>query len=85
MGHIPKIMTVTKKIKIKTVSLINKKKTKCEQLNYTKTWNEFTGITTNKIYKLLHNGGIEDKYSITGVLTKRLRSLFSLNGFVIFL
>lgn len=49
-----------------------------------KIWNEFTGITTNKIYKLLHNGGKEDKYSITGVLTKCLQSLFSLNGFVIF-
>lgn len=29
-----------------------------------KTWNEFTGITTNKIYKLLHNGGIKYKHSI---------------------
>lgn len=27
-------------------------------------WNEFTGITTNKIYKLLHNGGIKYKHSI---------------------
>lgn len=43
-----------------------------------KTLNECTGITTNKIYKLLHNGGIKDKYSIKGALTKCLRFFFFL-------
>lgn len=49
-----------------------------------KTLNECTGITTNKIYKLLHNGGIKDKYSIKGALTKCLRFVFfNMNGSVI--
>lgn len=46
-----------------------------------KTWNEFTGITTKKrIYKLLHNGGTDDKYSIKRTLTMLFFLVWTIKG-----